>query len=110
MKESKRDICEKVYKTRSILKNHYNCHHNTTTVKHMHIGQKDCKCQACGKSYSQPGNLKRHMHTIHEGHKHHKCESCGKSFSRTVNLKRHISIVHETHEGHKDHKCEYCGK
>ena len=41
-------------------------------------GQKDFKCESCGKSFSQTGDLKRHINTIHEGHKDYKCESCGR--------------------------------
>ena len=32
----------------------------------------DLKCESCGKSFSQAGDLKKHIHTIHEGHKNYK--------------------------------------
>ena len=56
---------------------------------------KDHKCKYCGKSYSDGGHLKRHIHNVHEGHKDYKCESCGKSFSEAGNLKKHIRGLHE---------------
>ena len=33
-------------------------------------------------------------HVIHEGLKDYKCESCGKSFSQRGNLRNHIKKVH----------------
>ena len=78
--------------------------------KHVYTileGHKHQKCESCGRSFSQAGDLKIHIHTVHEGHKKHICESCGKSFSQAGNLKTHISTVHE---GQKNHRCESCDK
>ena len=36
--------------------------------------------------------------SVHEGHKNHKCEACGKSFSNAENLKRHFNTIHEGHK------------
>ena len=46
-------------------------------------------------SFSDAGDLKRHIHTVHEGHKDHKCEFCGKSFATAHSLKTHIITIHE---------------
>ena len=52
----------------------------------VHKGQKNPKCESCGKSFSKAKNLKRHIHTVYEGHKEHICESCNKSFTAAVTL------------------------
>ena len=70
-------------------------------------GDKDFKCESCGKSFCSAGTLRNHIHTVHEGHKDFKCESCGKSMASLQILKNHI---HTVHEGCKDYKCDYCGK
>ena len=49
-------LCNKV----SMLKRHINAVHN---------GQKDQKCDPCGKSYSQAWDLKRHTNKAHHNYK-----------------------------------------
>ena len=73
----------------------------------IHDGNKDYKCETCGKSFFKVGDLKRHIRTVHKGNKDYKCEYCCKSFSQASDLKRHIKRIHE---GHKDYKCDSCGK
>ena len=81
--EHKCGICDKVFQTENLLKNHKTIHGKIN--KHQ---------------------SKMHIQTISNGHKDYKCVSCGKSFSRADSLNKHIFTVHE---GHKDYKCELRG-
>ena len=38
--------------------------------------------------------MRRHINSVHNGQKDHKCDSCGKLFSQAGNLKKHIISVH----------------
>ena len=42
------------------LKGHINAVHN---------GQKDHKCDLCGKAFTQAGHFKTHINAVHDGHK-----------------------------------------
>ena len=42
----------------------------------------------------ESGNLKIHINAVHNGQKDHKCDTCGKLFSIIGNLSRHINSVH----------------
>ena len=53
------------------------------------------KCDLCGKTFSFPSNLKRHMMSIHDKSKY-QCNQCDKDFSFASNLRRHIISIHET--------------
>ena len=91
-----------------LLREFHDAGHIAVIIPHdAATARTDVVPEYCGKSFSQAGGLKSHMHTVHEGHKDYKCESCGKSFTHQHSLKKHINTVHE---GHKDHKCESCGK
>ena len=98
------------------------------------LGEKDHKCDICGKLFGTKSHLRRHILQIHEvqtGHKcqlcnkefgyyqhlsdhikieHVKCEKCGKIFSTPYSLVRHTSRKHSENERTKDYKCETCGK
>ena len=52
------------------------------------------ECSHCGKIFSQPYRLKRHIREVHDHDKFHKCEDCNKTFSKIDNLKRHKISVH----------------
>ena len=79
------NVCNKIFRKESLLSSHVKIHHE---------GKRNHKCDSCGKSFTQAGDLKRHMLT-HEGQRNYKCDYCGKSFTRSGNLKRHIKAIHE---------------
>ena len=72
-----------------------------------HEGQRNFKCDTCGKFFTQSGALKKHIQTIHEGKRNHKCDSCGKFFFHSETLMKHIKTIHE---GQKNYICDSCGK
>ena len=85
----------------------------TTGIKNQE-GQRNYKCDHCGKSFTHSGYLESHINMVHEGQKDYNCESCSKSFSQAGSLKRHIynceSVKHKwqmaVHEELKSKTCE----
>ena len=67
-KGHKCEICEKIYKTKISLKNHFNFVHNN-------VG-KTFKCNIWSKCYQSKRQLQLHNMTYHEGQKNFKCEFC----------------------------------
>ena len=63
--------------------------------------------ELCEKTFTQHGNLSRHMKTLHEGLKHSYelcCDKCEKTFTQHGSLSRHKKTVHEGLR----YSCEYC--
>ena len=64
-------------------------------IKTIHEGQRNYKCDFCGKLFTESGNLKNHIKSIHEEQRNYKCDYCGKSFAQSGHLKKHIKTIHE---------------
>ncbi|CAI2384107.1 unnamed protein product [Moneuplotes crassus] len=71
----------------------------------MHMGDRPYKCAHCPKTFTQKGNLDKHMkqHEFKDlkSRKIHECHICHKKFTEKYNLKNHLK-KHET--GGKDLK------
>ena len=76
-------------------------------VKIVHEGEKEYKCEHCGKSFLAKFKMKRHMRDVHYEIKEFKCKLCGKSFSQKIHLNNHFKSIHCKV---KNHKCDYCDK
>ena len=72
-------------------------------IKIIHQGQRNHKCDYCGKFYTRMTNLKINFKIVHEDQENFLCDSCEKFFTLKQNLKTRIKNVHE---GKRNYKCD----
>lgn len=91
------DICNAVYRSERLLKEHKNRVHNK---KERHL------CHLCPSSFKHPQYLQDHIRSVHVHNKHFECDICQKVLTSSKILLKHKKI----HSGIKPHQCPHCDK
>ena len=92
------DLCGKLFKTATYLKNHCNLIHDKKQLENY-------KCVICYKEFRNENLLKGHVLNVHDENKF-KCQFCDKSFSNRANLNSHAKRKHS--DSKEDLSCEIC--
>ena len=50
---------------------------------------KPYQCALCSATFTQKGNLTRHIEAVHDRKQPFSCEACGRNFSQKVNMLNH---------------------
>ncbi|XP_076465103.1 uncharacterized protein LOC143296877 isoform X15 [Babylonia areolata] len=64
------------------------------------------RCAACGMTFLDASQLRRHQQTAHHRRAPHQCSFCGKTFTRNESLKDHMN----GHRNIKAHQCSHCSR
>ena len=72
------------------------------------MAKENCKCDECGKSFTNSGSLKEHKAAIHEKVKFD-CSICGWKTSWKTHLRKHHAAKHQVALP-KERQCEKCKK
>jgi len=77
-----------------------------TQTRRRPNGQKNDRCEYCGKVFKNTSNLTVHRR-MHTGERPYKCKLCDYACAQSSKLTRHMK-THGTSREHQ-HKCEICG-
>ena len=61
----------------------------------QHTGQKDFKCEFCGKLLGRSGSLKNHIRAVHEKVKNFSCNKCDYKAFKKDKFKQHLRKIHD---------------
>lgn len=67
-------------------------------------GQNEHECESCGRCFSAPQYLEKH---VRDTHTKYECDQCSESFETHIRLRRHL-VAHNAMDKHFE--CVYCRK